>query len=104
TGTVKGKLAYMAPEQASGNRVDRRADVFALGVLLWESASGKKLFKGANATETLARVLRCEVPELSAIAPDVPAELSAVARRALTPEPGSRFATARDMQRALESA
>ena len=104
TGTVKGKLSYMAPEQAAGSRVDRRVDVFALGVLLWEALAGQKLFKGGSPTETLARVLRCEVPPLSEAAPSAPAELGPIVARALKSDPAARFSTARDLGRAIESA
>jgi eukaryotic-like serine/threonine-protein kinase len=104
TGVVKGKLAYMAPEQASGSHVDRRADLFALGILLFEALTGQKLFKSHNATETLAKVLRCELPAWSEVAPELPPALGHVLSRALEREPAARFVNARDMQRALEAA
>jgi eukaryotic-like serine/threonine-protein kinase len=104
TGTVKGKLAYMAPEQASGAQVDRRADVFALGILLFETLTGKKLFKSHNATETLAKVLRCELPPLAEVAPQLSPELRQIIARALERDPAARYASAREMQRALEAA
>ncbi len=103
-GTIKGKLAYMAPEQARGGRVDRRTDVFAVGVILWEALAERRLFVGENETETLARVLMGEVPSLATVAPHVPEPLGVIAARALAHEPDARFATARDLQNALEAA
>ena len=76
-GVVKGKLAYLAPEQARGERVDRRADVFALGVTLWELSLGRRLFKSDEDLETLQRVLTSEVPD-------------AAPARARVPRPSSR--------------
>jgi serine/threonine-protein kinase len=104
TGTVKGKLAFMAPEQATGGRVDRRTDVFALGVVLWETLARARLFKGASESETLARVIRCEVPSLRELAPHVHPALAQVAHRALEADPTARHATALEMGRAIESA
>jgi hypothetical protein len=104
TGVVKGKLGYMSPEQASGAPVDRRTDIFALGVILWEALAGQRLFKGTTHSETLASLLRCQVPALVTVAPDVPAPLAEIAARALERQPAERFATALEMQRELEAA
>src|SRR5882724_11233120 len=86
-GVVKGKLGYMSPEQASGALVDRRSDIFALGILLWEALAGRRLFLGATDTETIARILRCAVPPLDDVAA-VPPVLAAIATRALAHDPG----------------
>jgi serine/threonine protein kinase len=75
TGQVRGKASYMAPEQALGEDVDRRADVFALGVVLFELCSGRKPFGNGASAETMLRVLRDERPRLEEVAPSVPAEL-----------------------------
>jgi hypothetical protein len=104
SGVVKGKLGYMSPEQASGEAVDRRTDIFALGVVLWEALAWRRLFKGATYSETLANVVRCEIPALPAIWPDVPAPLAEIAARALERRPAQRFSTALEMRRELEAA
>jgi serine/threonine protein kinase len=82
-GTVKGKCAYMSPEQARGKQLDGRSDLFALGVCLWEMLSGKRLFVGESDFETLNNVLRAEVPSLCDMNPDVPIELDAIIQKAL---------------------
>lgn len=82
-GTVKGKCAYMSPEQARGKPLDGRSDLFALGVCLWEMLSGKRLFVGESDFETLNNVLRAEVPSLCDMNPDVPKELDEIIQRAL---------------------
>src|SRR5204862_4619888 len=64
TGVIKGKLGYMSPEQANGAPVDRRCDVFALGVQLWEALAGRRLFKQQNDSETLASIVRGDIPSL----------------------------------------
>ena len=103
TGTVKGKLGYMAPEQARGGQVDRRTDVFAMGILLWEALAEKRLFSGQNESETLARVLMCKVPPLAEASPNASKELGALAHRALSPEPSARFESALEMRQAIEA-
>src|SRR6185295_6325068 len=62
TGEVKGKSAYFAPEQIEGKELDRRVDVWALGVVLWEPLVGRCLFRGQSEAETLHRVLKAEIP------------------------------------------
>jgi eukaryotic-like serine/threonine-protein kinase len=103
TGVVKGKLGYMSPEQASGAAVDRRCDVFALGVQLWEALAGRRLFRQQNDSETLASIVRGDIPPLKDMA-DIPAPLAAVAAGALMIDPAARIATAFEMQRALDAA
>jgi serine/threonine-protein kinase len=71
TGQFKGKLAYCSPEQALGNRVDRRADIFALGVVAFEVASRRRLFHGATPFETLERILRLPIPSFGELRPDL---------------------------------
>jgi serine/threonine protein kinase len=72
TGQLKGKLAYMAPEQARGQAVDRRADLFALGIVLWEALAMKRLFKGEGEADTLSRVLSEPIPKLRTLVPTLP--------------------------------
>jgi serine/threonine-protein kinase len=104
TGQLKGKLAYMAPEQARGKEVDRRADVFAMGIVTWEALGQKRLFKGEGEADTLNRVLYEPIPKLRAANPTVPAELEAVVMKALDRDPDQRWATAADFADALEKA
>jgi eukaryotic-like serine/threonine-protein kinase len=103
TGVVKGKLGYMSPEQASGAPVDRRCDVFALGVQLWEALAGRRLFKQQNDSETLASIVRGDIPSLRDL-PGVPAALADITAAALAVDRAARTPTALDMQRALEAA
>ena len=103
TGQLKGKLAYMAPEQARGEKdVDRRADVFAAGVVLWETLAGRRLFKGDGEADTLHKVLKDPIPPLSAAVPAVTPELEAVLEGALDRDRSQRFATAAAFADALE--
>lgn len=103
TGVIKGKLGYMSPEQASGAAVDRRCDVFALGVQLWEALAGRRLFKQQNDSETLASIVRGDIPTLRHLG-GIPEPLSVVAARALMIDPAARYSTALEMQRALDGA
>jgi serine/threonine protein kinase len=82
-GTVKGKCAYMSPEQARGKNLDGRSDLFALGIMMWEMLTHKRLFLGDSDFETLSNVLKQEVPVPSSINPDVPPELDAIVLRSL---------------------
>lgn len=103
SGQLKGKLAYMAPEQARGVKLDRRADLFAMGIVLWETLAFKRLFKGEGEADTLNRVLYEPIPSLCAVAPQVPAELGEVVMKALEREPDARYATAQAFAEALEA-
>jgi serine/threonine protein kinase len=101
-GRVKGKFAYMAPEQALGKDVDRRSDVFALGVILWELLTLQRLFKRDAPAETILALVNEPVPAPSSIARDVPPALDAIVLKALARDPAERFATARELARSLE--
>jgi eukaryotic-like serine/threonine-protein kinase len=103
-GQLKGKIAYMAPEQLAAGAVDRRADVYAAGVILWETLSRRSLFAAANEVITLRNVLEREVEPPSAFRSDVTRALDDVVMRALSRTSAARFATARDMAQALEAA
>ncbi|MCK6552773.1 serine/threonine protein kinase, partial [Myxococcota bacterium] len=102
-GTLKGKLGYMAPEYVRGAVIDRRADVFALGVVLWEALTGKRLFRGDNDADTLERVCRAPITPPSAIVPGL-AAFDAVVARALERAPEARYASARELREALLAA
>lgn len=91
-GTVKGKCAYMSPEQARGKPLDGRSDLFALGVTLWEMLTGKRLFVGESDFETLNNVLKAEVPPLSELNPEVPKDLEAIVLRSLARDRDERQA------------
>lgn len=97
TGTVKGKFAYMAPEQMIGARVDRRADVWSLGVVLWELVAGRSLFKRRTETETVMAVTQLERPPLTSLRPELSPRLDAIVARALAREPEDRYPTAAAM-------
>ncbi|MBI5497847.1 MAG: cyclic nucleotide-binding domain-containing protein [Deltaproteobacteria bacterium] len=101
-GTVMGKFAYMAPEQATGARVDARADVFSLGVLLHEALAGARLFSAPTPAETLVKLVNWEPPPPSRTRPQVPADLDAVVMRALQKQPVKRFQTADELAVALD--
>jgi len=103
TGAIKGKLAYMSPEHATGRPVDRRADVFAMGVILWELVARRRLVAGASSAEILHRLMTTDFPPLSTEVPDVHPILEAIVMRALHRDPADRFPTALAMRDALES-
>jgi serine/threonine protein kinase len=101
-GTFKGKFAYAAPEQVTGKPVDSRTDVFALGIVLWELLTIRRLFKRENDAATIRAVEEAEVPPIRSIRPNVPRELEAIALKALAKKPKDRFQTAAEMSDALE--
>jgi serine/threonine-protein kinase len=101
-GQLKGKLAYMPPEQIRG-RVSRSSDVYAAAVVLWEALAGRQLFDGDEAT-VLADVLNGRIDPPGKHATDLPVAVDALTLRALERDPERRFATAREMARALEQA
>jgi len=104
-GQLKGKIAYMAPEQAAGEEsLDRRADVFAAGIVIWEALAAKRLFKAENEAATLSRVMSEPVAPLSVIVPGLSVQLSNVVMRALERDPNRRFATCAQFGDALEAA
>ena len=102
TGIVKGKFAYMAPEQALGRALDRRVDIFALGVLLWELVTGERLFKGDTDAETLLAVTRCEIESPRTRRPECPEDLEAIVMTCLARDPTERFETASAVSAALD--
>ena len=93
-GTIKGKLAYMAPEQALGHKVDRRTDIFSAGVLLWESLTGKRLWAGVAEEEIPGRLMTGVIPRPSDHASNVAADLEEICMRALASSPVDRYQTA----------
>ncbi len=101
-GHVKGKFGYMSPEQALARPLDRRSDVFALGIVLYELTTGRRLFRGDSDADTLALVVQGEIPPLSRVVPGYPPALEGIVMKALSRSRRERFQTARDFQRALE--
>jgi serine/threonine-protein kinase len=104
SGSLKGKYGYMSPEQAKAQPVDRRADLFSAGVVLWESLAGARLFRGENELDTIRRIAEAPIPAPSSIAPAVPRELDAVVQRALARDREERFQSAHEFVEALEAA
>ncbi len=102
-GALKGKYAYMAPEHALGQSVDRRADVFSLGVVAWELFTQKRLFHRDNELAVLRAVTEERVPVPSERRPDLPAELDEIIMRALDRNPETRYPTARHLEVAMRS-
>ena len=101
-GVLKGKVAYMAPEQASGGHVDRRADVFAMGIVLWEMIARRRLMSGENAAATLNRLMNMPIPLLSKYVPDIDRELESIVAKSLMKDRELRFQTALEMRDALD--
>ncbi len=93
-GILKGRIAYMAPEQASGAKVDRRADVYAAGVMIWEAAAGRRLWAGMADVEILMRTLGEGPPRLRSVRSAAPADLDALCARAMARNPDDRHPTA----------
>jgi serine/threonine-protein kinase len=103
-GQIKGKLAYMAPEQLKNEELDRRVDIFAMGIVLWELLAGQRLFARNEPGAIVAAVLTGDVRPPNELRPEISADLSAVVMKALAPERNDRFATARDLALAIENA
>jgi serine/threonine-protein kinase len=100
-GTIRGKFEYLAPEQMQSIPVDRRADVFALGVVLFELASGRRAYKRGSPAETMLAVLADPVPKIADFRPDVPSRLEEICSRALAKSRTDRYQTAAEMRREL---
>ncbi|HEX2572834.1 MAG TPA: serine/threonine-protein kinase [Polyangia bacterium] len=100
--SLKGKFAYMAPEQITGEAIDHRVDIFAAGVVLWEMVTGKRLFKGATELLTLELVRDAKVPPPSSFNSAVPAQLDAIVLHATARDPAARYATADQFAKDLD--
>lgn len=98
---VKGKYRYLAPEQAAGKSVDRRTDVFAAGIVLWEALTGRPLFDAEHEVATIRMILEAPIPSPATVAADVSEELAEVCLRALDRDPAKRFQSAEAMADAL---
>lgn len=102
-GQFKGKLSYMAPEQAASNRTDQRSDLFSAGIILWESLTGRRLFKGESNGATLHKLLNDPVTRPSELWPDLE-PYDEIVMRALNRNPEERFQTAEEFGEALDTA
>ncbi len=102
-GELKGKIAYMAPEQIRNQELDRRTDVFALGIVLWEMTTNQRLFRMDTDLDTLEKVQACVVPAPSSIVPGYPRHLEEIVLTALARDKEDRYQTARAFSRALQT-
>ena len=102
--TVKGKVAYLSPEQATAGELDRRSDLFTMGIVLWEALAGRPLFLSDNDSTTISRLLGGPIPSVRQYAPDISPELDQVCARALQRNAARRYPTAAAMAEALEAA
>jgi serine/threonine-protein kinase len=100
-GVVKGKFSYLSPEAASGLDVDARADVFAVGILLWEMFTGRRLFYGDTDYQTVELVRQARIPSIAALNPEIEPELEQIVRTALARDPKDRYQEAADLSDAL---
>jgi eukaryotic-like serine/threonine-protein kinase len=101
-GTFKGKLAYMAPERLRNETLDARADLYSLGVMLWEMLTCRRLFRGASEAETFKNVLEMAVPAPSTVRPDVPPALDAIVLKSVARDRDQRYASGHVMADELE--
>ncbi|HVY32373.1 MAG TPA: protein kinase [Polyangiaceae bacterium] len=99
---IKGKFGYMSPEQARAEKLDRRSDVFALGIVLFELVTGERLFRGENAAHSLELVKRSKIPNAAELNPRLSPQLVAIVQKSLERDIGKRFQTAQQMSEALE--
>jgi eukaryotic-like serine/threonine-protein kinase len=100
-GTLKGKISYLSPEQAEGTPIDRRSDIFALGIVFHELLTMQRLFRGSSDYETMRLIRRADVRPPSHMAPGIPPELDAVVLAMLARDPRDRFASCDDVVEAL---
>ena len=96
-GVVMGTPAYMSPEQAAGRLLDHRTDIFSLGVVLHEMATGRRPFEGTSSAELVSAILRDTPPSVTDARPDLPSDLARIIRRCLEKDPSHRVQTARDV-------
>ncbi len=102
TGVMKGKCAYMPAEQFGGKSVDRRADIFAVGVMMWQALTGRKMWRGLSDAEIFQKLATGQIPTVRSVKPDVDATLEAICLKALAAAAADRFSTAVEFQTAIE--
>jgi serine/threonine-protein kinase len=96
-GIIKGKFSYLSPEAAMGQEVDRKTDIFAVGIILWELLAGQRLFLGETDFQTVKKVQLAQVPPISQVNRKVPPELERIVNKALAKDVLQRYATAREL-------
>jgi serine/threonine-protein kinase len=101
-GLLKGSLPYMSPEQARGQQLDRRSDIFSLGIMLYELTTRKRLFKQQSDFDVLQKIVSADVVKPSEVWPEYPPELERIVMKALAREPGDRYQTSRELHDDLE--
>jgi len=104
TDQIKGKVAYMSPEQLAKGAIDRRADVYSASVVLWETLTGQRLFKADDVPSLVYAIINEEVQPPSSIVPDLPPGLDEIVMKGLSREADNRWSSAREMAAALEQA
>ncbi len=102
-GVIKGKFRYMSPEQARGEPVDHRSDIFAAGILFYELVLGRPHSRGLTDMQVLLRLQRGELEPLDQLVPDLPPQVNAIIEKALAPHPAQRFQSAGEFRRALDA-
>jgi serine/threonine-protein kinase len=102
-GVLKGKVGYMSPEHALGEPLDARADLFAMGIVLWEMLAHRRLLYADSAAATLQKLMNTPIPRLSSVKPTIDARLDAIVMHALEKDRDRRFQSAREMRDALEN-
>src|SRR3954468_11103623 len=102
-GTIKGKYGYMSPEQCKGKPIDRRSDIFALGICLYELTTLRRAFKGNDDFETMKRIVAGDVILPSVAVPGYPRELEAIVLTAMANDPNARFQNGQEMIEALDA-
>jgi serine/threonine-protein kinase len=102
TGVVKGKVAYMSPEQVRGERLDARTDVFAVGVMLWEAIAGRRMWEELPEITIVHELMHNLVPSILTAMPGVPSELARICDRAIAPQREHRYLDALELARDLE--
>jgi len=101
-GRIVGTVAYMSPEQAEGKAIDHRSDLFSLGVILYEMASGRRPFTGDTSVSIISAILKDTPPSITDLRATLPRELGRIVRRALTKDPERRYQTAKDLRNELD--
>src|SRR5687768_681406 len=100
-GIVKGKFSYMSPEQITGGSVDRRSDIYSLGIVFFECLASRRLYRGDSPVDIARLILEHRAPRLRDVVPDIPAELDEICAKALARHPSKRYQTALEMGDAL---